>query len=334
MKKYKIAIVGATGAVGQQCLKWLYKLNFPFESISAFASNKSAGRLIRYQNFVYTVQELNKESFNDIDICFFCTNEEVSKKYVPIALKKGCLVIDNSSFYRLNDDIPLVIPEINMDTIKTHRLIANPNCATSILCTALKPLDDLYSINKVIVSTYQSVSGIGFKAIQDLKLQTRADLDGINYNSPYFPTLSSPVKYHMAFNCLPQIGTFNSLGISSEEEKIIAETQKILNKKIAIVPTCVRVPTISCHCESVYVEFDYEIDLNQIYKKLKKMKHLKVYNKILPINSNCANQLEVFISRLRKVNDHSLSFYVVSDNLLKGAASNAIKIALAAIQDK
>ncbi len=335
MKKYTIAIIGATGAVGQQCLKWLHKLNFPFQNIEVYASKKSAGRLIRYQHYIYTVQELTTDSFEGKDICFFCTNEQVSQKYIPIALKKQCLVIDNSSFYRLKQEIPLIIPEINGNLLKkNHSLIANPNCATSILCSALKPLDDLYSIEKVIVSTYQSVSGIGYQAMQDLKHQTRSALDDLSYNSPYFPSLKSKVKYQMAFNCVPQVGNILENQYSTEEEKMILETQKILQKNIKICPTCVRVPTLNCHCESVCVEFEKEIDLEQTIKTLKKQKELKVCNKLLPINTNCANQLEVFISRIRQVDKKTILFYLVSDNLLKGAATNAIKIALLAIKEK
>ncbi len=334
MKKYSIAIIGATGAVGQQCLKWLHKFNFPFKNIEVFASKKSAGRLIRYQHYIYTVQELKESSFDGKNICFFCTDEQVSQKYVPIALKKHCLVIDNSSFYRLNEQVPLIVSQVNTHLLANHpQLIANPNCVTSILCSVLKPLDALFSIQKVVVSTYQSVSGIGYQAMQDLKQQTRSFLDDLSYSSPYFPSLKSKIKYQMAFNCIPQVGSLLDSNHTTEEEKIIDETQKILEKKIKIFPTCVRVPTLNCHCESVYVEFEKEVNVDQAIKSLKKQKNLKVFKKLLPINTNCVNQLEVFISRIRKIDHHALSFYLVSDNLLKGAASNAIEIALSAIKE-
>lgn len=335
MKKYSIAIIGATGAVGQQVLKWLHKLNFPFSSIAIFASKKSAGRSIHYQNFVYTVQELTEESFIDKDICFFCANDDVSKHYVPYALKHNCLVIDNSTIYRLDKNVPLIMPYVNPQAYhKNKKLISNPNCATSILCSVLKPLDDLFSIKKVVVSTFQSVSGIGFHAIQDLKYQTRSDLDNVTYQSPYFPNLKSKVKYHMAFNCLPQVGTMLENGSTSEEEKVRNETQKILDKKIEIIPTCIRVPTLHCHCETVYIEFDKTIDIKTIYKKINKCPDLKLCKKLLPSNSICKDRLEVFVSRIRKMNDHAISLYIVGDNLLKGAATNAIDIAFLAIKEE
>lgn len=332
MKKYSIAIIGATGAVGQQLIKWLHKKNFPFKAITVFASKKSVGKIIRYNQYVYTVQELTTEIFKDKDICFFCTNEHISSKFVPYALKEDCIVIDNSTFYRQFSDVPLLIPAINKKDYNKQKLIANPNCATSILCSALHPITNLYSIKKVVVSTYQSVSGIGFQAMNELKIQTRSCLDGIQYKSSYFPNLKNKTKYQMAFNCLPQVGCLLENNVSTEEIKMIQETKKIMQSDFSLIPTCIRVPTLTCHCESVYVECENKIELNHIIKEMKKHKEIKVSDKLLPVNSNCANREEVFISRIRQIDDYSIAFYIVSDNLLKGAATNAIDIAFLAIE--
>ena len=334
MKKYAIAIVGATGAVGQQVLKWLHELHFPFSSIETFASKRSSGRFIHYNRHSYLVQELNENSFKNKNICFFCTDESISKKYIPYALKEKCFVIDNSSFFRLYHDVPLIIPSINGHLFHPkHHLIANPNCATSILCSVLKPLSDLYSIQTVIVSTYQSMSGMGLNAMEELKYQSLAEFNGKykRERKNHFHLSKDTFKYKIAFNCLPLVGTLLDDSWTTEEHKIINETKKILNQDFKIIPNCVRVPTFHCHGETVVVKFHQKIDLNVIIKHLKKQKELKICHKILPLNSNCAQRLEVFVSRIRKVDNDTLTFYIVSDNLLKGAATNAIDIAFLAI---
>lgn len=334
MKKYEIAIVGVTGAVGLQVFKWLIDLKFPFSNIYGYASKKSVGRNIHYKKYSLTVKELKENSFKGIDICFFCSNEMVSKKYVPYALKEKCLVIDNSSYFRMFDDVPIIIPSVNKEQYhKDLHLIANPNCATSILCSVLKPLSDLYPIDKVIVSTYQSISGLGLKAIEELKYQSIATLEGKHElaNKNHFESLNDKLKYKIAFNCLPIVGTMLENNWTSEEIKIIKETKKILNQDFKIIANCIRVPTFCCHGETVVVEFKENIDVDNIIKYLKKQKELKLNNKILPVNSNCFNRLEVFVSRIRKVDDKTLTFYLLSDNLLKGAATNAIDIAFLAI---
>lgn len=326
MKKYNLALIGATGAVGQQLIKWLSIKKFPFNHIELYASKKSEGKVLNYKNNIYTIKKIEDISFDNIDICFFCADNSVSKKYITQALKNNCIVIDNSSLYRLKDDVPLLIPHINKSSYQNQKLISNPNCATNILCSAIYPINNLFSINKIVVSTYQSVSGIGIKALEDFKIQTKLGIDNISYKSDFFPVFSEKNKYQMAFNCIPQIGMFEN-DYTTEELKIINETQKILNKKINIIATCVRTPTLKCHCECVYVECDNKIDLNNILNEYKKDKYIKVMDSFLPINSNCSDREEIFISRIRQIDDYSICLYVVGDNLLKGSATNAIDIA-------
>lgn len=309
MKIEKIAIIGATGLVGQKIFQYLLKSNFPYTSLDLFASKRIISNNI-------LINDINTINFANYDLIFFATNEKISKKYIPIALKNNCFVIDNSSAYRLDKNVPLLIPCINFSTYKNEKLIANPNCATAILCNVLKPIDDLFNINKIILSTYQSISGAGNNVLNDFIKQTKAILHKKQFTS----------DYDLAFSCSPLIGEIKENNFSIEENKIIAEVQKILEKSVTIIPTCIRTPTLFCHGESLYIETKNKIDIDTLIDKLKSFPDI-IYTEDFPKNSQCANKKEVYVSRLRQIDDYSICMYIIGDNLLKGAASNAVDIA-------
>jgi aspartate-semialdehyde dehydrogenase len=323
-----VAVVGATGAVGTIILDLLEKRDFPFKSIKFIASKRSAGRKITFKGQQHIVEELTPDVFNGIQLAIASTPDETARDFVPDAVKRGCLVIDESAYWRMKPDVPLVIPEVNPEAIREHHgIISSPNCSTTQLAVALKPLHDYGKVTRVIVSTYQAVSGAGLVGTRDLENGTKARLEGKDYNYECFP-------HPIAFNCIPQIGSVKEKGYTSEELKLLYETRKILgDNSIRVCPTAVRVPVANCHSESVLVETEKKITVDIARELFSMMSGVVVMDnidsKVYPLPSICTGKDEVFVGRIREdlTFDNGLAFWVVSDNLRKGAATNAVQIA-------
>lgn len=322
MKKYKLALVGATGLVGLTARKVLEEKNLPISEYVFFASSKSAGTKLTFLGKEYIVRELTENSFDEgFDFAIFSAGGETSKKYSPIAASKGCIVVDNSSAFRMDENVPLVVPEVNPDDIKLHHgIIANPNCSTIQAVVPLKPLDDKYIIKRIVYSTYQAVSGAGINGLADLE-------NGLKGLSPKkFP-------YSIANNCLPHIDVFEENGYTKEEIKMINETRKILGKPdLRITATTVRVPIKNSHSESINIEFENDFDLDELKDLLKNYPGIILEDdpskNIYPLAQNANGTDNVYVGRIRR--DESVPFginmWVVADNIRKGAASNAIQI--------
>lgn len=330
MKKYKLALVGATGLVGVTARKVLEEKNLPISEYIFFSSKKSAGTKISFLGKEYTVRELKEDSFDEgFDFAIFCAGGETSKIYSPIAASKGCIVVDNSSAFRMDENIPLVVPEVNYSDIKWNKgIIANPNCSTIQAVVALKPLDDKYNIKRIVYSTYQAVSGAGKSGVDDLE-------NGLKGIAPKkFP-------YPIVNNCLPHIDVFEENGYTKEEIKMINETRKILGKPdLKITATTVRVPVINSHSESINVEFENDFDLEELKDLLKNSPGIVVQddpkNNIYPLAINASGTDEVYVGRIRRDEsiDFGINMWVVSDNIRKGAASNAVQIVEKLIENK
>ena len=328
MKKYNVCVIGATGLVGSEMVKTLLKRQFPIENLKLFATSKSAGTKVKTPFGVLTVEELKAESFKGMDIALFSGGEIASEEYAHKAVEQGCVVIDNSASFRMDKDVPLVVPEVNPEALSSHKgIIANPNCSTIQMVAALKPIYDAVGINRVIVSTYQSVSGTGKQAIEALDSQIKAVVEGENPTVSVYP-------YQIAFNIIPQIGSLGENGYYSEELKMIYETKKILtDDSIRVSATTVRVPVKRGHCESVNIETKSKITPQQVRELLAKQKGIKVLddpqNSIYPTPLECSMSDDVFIGRIREdlSCENAIEMWVVSDNLLKGAALNAVQIA-------
>ena len=328
---YKLAIVGATGLVGRTVLKILEEKNLPIYQYVLFSSKKSAGKIINFKGKDYIVRELTENSFEDehFDYTIFSAGGTTSLKYSPIAAKNGCIVIDNSSAFRMNNDVPLVVPEVNPEDINLNKgIIANPNCSTIQAVLPLKCLDDKYKIKRIVYSTYQAVSGAGINGIKDLE-------NGIKgLKNEKFP--------HPIFNnCLPHIDVFLENRYTKEEEKMINETRKILHRpNLPITATCVRVPVFNCHSESINIELENDFDLDTVIKELNAFENIKVLDtpnkNIYPLASDCSGHDEVFIGRIRRDFSvkYGLNLWVVADNIRKGAATNAIQILEKLIKSK
>lgn len=323
MKKYKIAVVGATGMVGRTFLKVLEEYKLPAESYTLFASAKSAGSQIDFMGEKYTVQELNEHSFDDgFDIALFSAGGSTSEKFAPIAAEHGCLVIDNSSAWRMNKNVPLVVPEVNPEAIKENKgIIANPNCSTIQAMVAIKPLHDKYKVKRIVYSTYQAVSGAGRAGWEDLE-------NGLRGEAPKkFP-------HQIAGNCLPHIDVFLPNGYTKEEMKMVNETRKILgDDSLRITATTVRVPVFNSHSESINLEFEKPFDLDELKEVLRNAPGVivedDVENNVYPLATEATGHDETFVGRIRR--DESVksgvNLWVVADNIRKGAASNAVQIA-------
>lgn len=327
-KKYNVAVVGATGAVGQKMIETLQRRNFPVNKLKLLASAKSAGKMLNYKDELIVVEELNEASFEGIDIALFSAGGSISEKYAPYAVDSGAVVIDNTSHFRMKEDVPLVVPEVNPEDIFTHQgIIANPNCSTIQMVLSLKPIADHLGLKKVVVSTYQAVSGTGKKAIEELKEQSSAFLNKEKYTPKVYP-------HTISFNLIPQIDVFEENGFTKEEMKMINETKKIMHDdKIQVNATCVRVPVFVGHSESVYVETEKPINVEELRGLWEKFEGLKLIDdpkeQLYPMPRNSEGVFDTMVGRLRKdVNsDYAASFWVVADNLLKGAALNAVQIA-------
>ncbi|MCQ1531049.1 aspartate-semialdehyde dehydrogenase [Lutispora saccharofermentans] len=329
MKNYNIAVVGATGMVGRTILKVLEERNFPINNLYLFSSAKSAGTSMEFKGKSYIVEELNNASFDrDMDIALFSAGGSTSTKYAPIAASKGVVVIDNSSAFRMDKDVPLVVPEVNESEIMKHKgIIANPNCSTIQAVVALKPLHDKYKIKRIVYSTYQAVSGSGVKGVDDLK-------NGLaNKPNSFYP-------HPIANNCLPHIDVFGENGYTKEEMKMIEETKKIFDDyNLRITATTVRVPVSNCHSESVNVEFYNDFDLEELRNTLKDSPGIILVDdpekNLYPLASLANGNDEVFVGRIRRDEsvDCGINIWIVSDNIRKGAATNAVQIAESLIKN-
>lgn len=341
-KLYNVAVVGATGAVGEQIINLLEKRNFPLNELRLLSSSRSAGKVISFKGKDLTVQEANENSFTDIDFAFFSAGGSVSKQLVSAAVSNGAICIDNTSAFRMDPDTPLIVPEVNSDQINSHKgVIANPNCSTTQLVVALKPLHDKYGVKRVICSTYQAVSGAGNSAVEETIQQTRDILDGKEITPEVLPVGSLPIKHQIAFNAIPQIDKFEDNGFTFEEMKMINETKKILgDESLEVTTTCVRVPVIHSHSESVYVELEQDFTVEEVKDLLSDSHGLVVVDRpedqAYPLATEATGKPDVFVGRIRKDLSHprGLNMWIVSDNLLKGAAWNAVQIAETIIQNK
>lgn len=328
MKQYNVAVVGATGAVGEEMTRILEERKFPINQLFLFASHRSAGKEYYFQNERVEVSELKDNSFHGIDIALFSGGDEVSKHFAPLAVQAGTVVIDNGKYYRMDPNVPLVIPEVNPEDVGKHQgIIANPNCSTTQMVVALKPIYDAVGIKNVICATYQSVSGTGKEAIEELKEQSKAFLEDGNINIEVYP-------HQIAFNVLPHIGSFDETGYSSEEIKMLNETRKILHdEQINVSATTVRVPVFRAHAEDVHIETREEITPEQARELLAEFPGIYVIDrpgeKKYPLSLMAEGKDEVFVGRIRKdlVFNPGLVMWVVSDNLIKGAALNTVQIA-------
>ncbi len=323
MKKINVAIVGATGMVGRTFLKVLEERNFPIENLYLFSSAKSAGSVVKFAGKEYVVEELTKNSFDrDIQIALFSAGGAISEKFAPIAASKGAIVIDNSSQWRMDPNVPLVVPEVNPDAVKDHKgIIANPNCSTIQAVVPLKPLQEKYKIKRVIYSTYQAVSGSGVRGVKDLE-------NGVNGETNSF------YPHQIAFNCLPHIDVFTENGYTKEEMKMVNETMKIFNNyDLKVTATTVRVPVKNCHSESINVELENPFELNEVVNDLKNADGVVVIDNPetseYPTTIDANGNDEVFVGRIRRdfSIDNGLNFWCVADNIRKGAATNAVQIA-------
>ncbi|PLT31599.1 aspartate-semialdehyde dehydrogenase [Peribacillus deserti] len=335
-KGLNIAVVGATGAVGQQMLRTLENRNFPIKHLTLLSSARSAGTKVTFKGEEYVVQEAAPDSFEGIDIALFSAGGSVSKALAPEAVKRGAIVVDNTSAYRMDTDVPLVVPEVNEEDLRGHNgIIANPNCSTIQMVVALEPLRQQYGLNKVVVSTYQAVSGAGAAAVAEMKDQARAILNDEEFTPQILPVGSDVKKYQIAFNAVPQIDKFQDNGFTFEEMKMVNETKKIMHMpELKVAATCVRLPVETGHSESVYIEIDQEgVTASDIQQLLEKAPGVVLQDnpseQIYPMPAHSVGKNDVFVGRIRKDLDEEKGFHmwIVSDNLLKGAAWNSVQIA-------
>ena len=328
MKSYNIAILGATGAVGQTMIKVLEERDFPVDEIRFLASERSAGKEIEYYGLKYKVEPVTPEAFEGIDIALFSAGGSRSKEWAPIAVQKGAVVVDNSSAFRMDPEVPLVVPEVNPEDVKQHKgIIANPNCSTIQMVVALNPIHREKTIKRIIVSTYQAVSGAGATAIQDLEQEIKANMEGKFYYPQALPA-------HIAFNVIPHIDVFEDNGYTKEELKMVNETRKIMHAPdIKVSPTCVRVPVYISHSESIVIETEKPITPEEARDILSKAEGVIVEDdpkaNVYPMPIDVAGKDDVFVGRIREdlSFDNGLAMWVVADNLRKGAATNAVQIA-------
>ena len=334
MKKYNVAILGATGAVGQEFLKLIEERNFPFAELRLLASSRSAGTEIPFMGKNYIVEEATNESFKDIDIALFAGGS-ISTEFAPYAVKAGAVVIDNSSAFRMDPEVPLVVPEVNPQAILKHKgIIANPNCSTIIMVMALKPIYDLAKIKRIIVSTYQAVSGAGKEGIDELTNQVKAYSEGKEMEAKILPSASLGKHYPIAFNLIPQIDVFLDNLYTKEEMKMVNETRKILEDyDMKITATTVRVPVYRSHSESVNVELEKDLDLAAIKDAISKFPGVQLQddpqNQIYPMPIYTSDKNDVYVGRLRRDEsaENSFNMWVVGDQIRKGAALNTLQIA-------
>lgn len=336
MKQYHVAILGATGAVGMQMLEVLLERDFPLASLHLLASKRSAGKVITMKGQSFTVEEAREDSFEGIDIVLGAAENNIAEHFIPYAVKSGAVVIDNSSAYRLDEHVPLIIPEVNPEAIHAHHgIIANPNCATIIALVALQPLHAQAKIKRMIVSTYQAVSGAGVNGLKELD-------DQIDALRNHQPVSIHTFQHQIAFNLIPQIGGFDEAGYSSEEMKMQNEGRKILNlPDLQVNCTCVRVPVYRSHSESITVEFEQPLDVNTAKTLIENGNGVKLVddpnNSVYPMPLDTSDQDLVFVGRIREdLSGHAnaLSLWCCGDQVRKGAATNAVQIAQLLIEQQ
>ncbi|HDQ41510.1 MAG TPA: aspartate-semialdehyde dehydrogenase [Desulfonatronum sp.] len=329
----RVGVVGATGAVGREMLKTLEQRDFPATQVRALASSRSAGQEVPFRDGQLVVEELNENSFQDMDLALFSAGGSTSEKFAPIAARAGCVVVDNSSAWRMAPEVPLVVPEVNPDDLSWHKgIIANPNCSTIQMVVVLKPLHDAGRIKRVVVSTYQAVSGTGQKAVQELETQIRQMFNMQEPEAAVYP-------YQIAFNCLPHIDVFLDNDYTKEEMKMVLETQKIMgDETIRLTATAVRVPVFYGHSESVNVETERKISPAEARVIFSQAPGIKVLDnpreKIYPMPIHAAGEDLTFVGRIREDETiaNGLNLWIVADNLRKGAALNAVQIAEVLVQ--
>lgn len=337
MSGYTVAVVGATGAVGTKMKEMLESSTLPIKGIKFLASKRSAGKEITFKEETYIIEELTSEAFLGTDIALFSAGGAISQEFAPEAVKRGCVVIDNTSAFRMDEEVPLVVPEVNPHHLNDHKgIIANPNCSTIQMMVALEPLRQAYGLNRIIVSTYQAVSGAGVSAINELKQQATDMLAGKEeIEANILPCSGDKKHYPLAFNALPQIDVFGEDRYTQEEWKMINETKKIMSdESMSVSATCVRVPVMSGHSESIYIELEKEdVKVSDIQEILKTSSGIVLEDnpkeQLYPQPLTAVGKKEVFVGRIRRDLDVSTGFHmwVVSDNLLKGAAWNSVQIA-------
>ncbi len=327
---YRVAVVGATGNVGREMMNVLAEREFPADEVYALASRRSIGVEVNYGERTLKCEDLETFDFSKADFCLMSAGSAVSKEWSPKIAAKGCVVIDNSSCWRYDQDVPLIVPEVNADAVRGYtkkKIIANPNCSTAQMVVVLKPLHDAATIKRVVVSTYQSVSGAGKDAMDELWAQTKGKyVPGQEVEPKKFPK-------QIAFNCIPHIDSFMEDGYTKEEWKMLAETKKILDPKIKVTATCVRVPVFVGHSESVNIEFEKAITVDEVRAILREAPGVVVVDKrepggyVTPVDA--AGEFATYVSRIREDTtvENGIALWIVSDNLLKGAALNAVQIA-------
>lgn len=335
-KKYHVAVVGATGAVGQKILQYLQESPFEMEHVSLLSSKRSAGKVVSFAGKDITVQEATADSFKGVDIAFFSAGGTVSEKLAPEAVKHGAVVIDNTSAYRMDEAVPLVVPEVNEADLKQHKgIIANPNCSTIQMVVALKPIQEAFGLKRVIVSTYQAVSGAGLAAQDELTNQTRQFLNNEEMEANILPAGSDKKHYPIAFNALPQIDVFEDNGFTKEELKMMNETKKIMHDpQLHVAATCVRLPVFTSHSESVFVEVEQnDVSVAAFKEQISQGEGIVLEDEpstqTYPTPLSAEDRKDVFVGRIRKDldSDNGFHLWVVSDNLVKGAAWNTVQIA-------
>lgn len=341
-KQLTVAVVGATGAVGSKMMEHLIKRNFPIKHIKFLASARSAGKEIEFNGHTYTIEEATPESFEGVDLALFSAGGSVSAALAPEAAKRGTIVIDNTSHFRMDPEVPLVVPEVNRHALKEipKGIIANPNCSTIQMVAALQPIREKFGLTKIVVSTYQAVSGSGIAAIEELKTQSEQWEAGKNVEANILPAKADKKHYPIARNVIPQIDKFTDNGFTYEEMKMINETKKIMEMpSLHVAATCVRVPVVSGHSESVYIELEHEATVQDIFAVLKDAPGIvlqdDITNQVYPMPIYAENEEPTFVGRIRQDLDNKKGFHmwIVADNLLKGAALNSIQIAEAMLED-
>lgn len=340
-KQLTVAVVGATGAVGTKMMEQLIKRNFPIGDIKFLASARSAGKPIEFNGKTYTIEEATPEAFEGVNVALFSAGGSVSAVLAPEAAKRGAVVIDNTSHFRMDPEVPLVVPEVNRGDLAKHKgIIANPNCSTIQMMAALEPIRNAYGLTKIIVSTYQAVSGAGISAIQELKAQSENWDAGKDVVANILPSGSDKRHYPIARNVIPQIDKFTDNGFTYEEMKMINETKKIMNApELNVAATCVRVPVVSGHSESVYIEVEKEATVQEIFEVLRSAPGVVLQDDIAtqtyPMPIYAEGEDATYVGRIRQDLDNKKGFHlwIVSDNLLKGAALNSIQIAEAMLED-
>ncbi len=333
---FHVAVIGATGAVGQQIIKTLENRNFPIAKLSLLSSKRSAGTIVLFKGEEIIVQEAAPESFEGVQIALFSAGGSVSIELAPEAVKRGAIVIDNTSAFRMDENTPLVVPEVNEHALYDHNgIIANPNCSTIQMVVALEPIRQAYGLKRIIVSTYQAVSGSGMAAVEELMNQTRAIINDEPFTPEILPVKADEKKYQIAFNVIPQIDKFQENGFTFEEMKMMNETKKIMEMpELQVAATCVRLPVATGHSESVYIEVEKgSVTASEIQKLLANAPGIILEDnpseQVYPMPTNSVGKNDVFVGRIRKdlTDDKGFHMWVVSDNLLKGAAWNSVQIA-------